>query len=88
MRSNFKNSLYTSADNNLKKKKDFDTMIEAISMIALKHKVNVKAMNHEQVLNFVERRKNEINDEFKIIEENKKNRKEVNNKEPERKKYW
>ena len=46
MRSNFKNSLYTSIDTPSKPKKDFDTMIEAISMVALKHKVNVKAMNH------------------------------------------
>lgn len=88
MRSNFKNSLYTSIDTPSKPKKDFDAMIEAISMVALKHKVNVKAMNHEQVLNFVERRKNEINDEFKIIDENKKAQKQIKNKEPDRKKYW
>ena len=88
MRSNFKNSLYTSVDTPSKPKKDFDTMIEAISMVALKHKVNVKAMSHDQILNFVERRKNEINDEFKIIDENKKAQKKVKNKETEKKKYW
>ena len=57
-------------------------------MVALKQKVNVKAMSHDQILNFVERRKNEINDEFKIIDENKKAQKKVKNKETDRKKYW
>lgn len=58
-----------------RKKKDFDSMIEAILMVALQNKIDVKKMNHEEIINFVKKEKSNIEKELKTIEQNKKNSK-------------
>lgn len=76
---NFRNTSVSTLGLDKKPKRDFDIMLEAITMVALKHKVNLKVMNHEQVLAFVERKKSEVDDEYKNIEQNKKLSNKQNN---------
>lgn len=51
-----------------KEKRDFDTMIAAITNVAVMNKIDVKTYNHEQILNFVRKHSKQINDEFKILD--------------------
>lgn len=76
---NFRNTSVSPLGQEKKTKRDFNIMLEAITMVALKHKVNLKVMNHQQVLDFVERKKSEVDDEYKNIEQNKKVLKKPNN---------
>lgn len=76
---NFRNTSVSPSGQEKKPKRDFNIMLEAITMVALKHKVNLKVMNHQQVLDFVERKKSEVDDEYKNIEQNKKVSKKPNN---------
>lgn len=68
-----------------KEKKDFNMMLTCISTIAIFKKVNIKLMTSEEILSFTKKYSNEINEEYKRMENMKKistNRKE------EKKKYW
>lgn len=67
-----------------KEKKDFDMMINCIATVAMLKKVNVKAMTSDGIMNFAKKYANEINQEYKRMEEMKK----VNLIKKEDKKYW
>lgn len=68
-----------------KEKRDFDMMISCIATIAAFKKVNIKAMTSESIINFAKKYANEINEEYKRMEDMKK----VNlPKKEDKKKYW
>jgi len=68
-----------------KEKKDFDMMINCIATVATLKKVNIKAMTSEGIMNFTKKYANEINEEYKRMEDMKKANLP---KKEEKKKYW
>lgn len=70
---------------NWKEKKDFNLMIACIANVATLKKVNVKTMTSDGIMNFAKKYANEINEEYKRMEDM---RKENLPKKEEKKKYW
>lgn len=68
-----------------REKKDFDIMINCIVTVATLKKVNIKAMTSDGVINFAKKYANEINEEYKRMEDMKKANP---HKKEEKKKYW
>lgn len=58
----------------VKKKKDFNNMIQAISNIAALNKIDIKKYNYNQIINFTKKYSLDINKEYKNIEKNKENK--------------
>lgn len=57
---------------NWKEKKDFNLIIACISNVATLKKVNVKTMTSDAIMNFTKKYANEINEEYKRMEDMKK----------------
>lgn len=65
----YKNQFQKSSGKN---KKDFNLMIEAVAMVALKQKRNVKKWNSDEIIEFIKKNKNEVWEELRILERSKK----------------
>lgn len=69
-----------------KEKKDFNLIIESISIIACLKKIDVKKMSSDEIISFTKKYASEIGDEYKRMEYAKKN---FNlNKKEKPNKYW
>lgn len=55
-----------------KNKRDLNLIVEAVAMVALKQKRNVKKWTSDQIIEFVKKNKNEVWEELRILERNKK----------------
>lgn len=67
-----------------KEKKDFNVIIEAMSMVACLKKIDVKRMDSDAVLAFAKKYAEDINKEYKRIDTLKK----YKQKKEERAKFW
>lgn len=69
-------SAYTLSQNNGlgKKKKDLNLMVEAVAMVALKQKIDVKKKqwNSDQIIDFIKKNRNEVWEELRILERTQK----------------
>lgn len=69
-------SAYTLSQNNGlgKKKKDLNLMVEAVAMVALKQKIDVKKKqwNSDQIIEFIKKNRSEVWEELRILERSQK----------------